>query len=159
MSEYVCPECGSPRNDFSRVCAACGAPPSTDHRQEAGGETRSTDLEPYLALSYIAKLFKILAVLMLFMLLGEVALGLIIDGRSSLVTLIGEATRLLVIAGLLWAGADVVLLMIDFGHDVRVARILLGRINAKMHEDARPAGAPTTEGEVAARGTTTPRSS
>jgi hypothetical protein len=49
-------------------------------------------------------------------------------------------------AGLLWAGGDLALLLIDAGHDVRVARILLGRINAQMHVT----GAPVTP---AVRGT------
>ena len=80
-------------------------------------EVRTEDLEPYVALRYIARLFKVLAVLMLIMLLGEV-------------------TRLLVLAGLLWAGGDITILIIDAGHDLRVARILLGRINAAMHERA-----------------------
>ena len=69
------------------------------------------------------------------MLVGEVVTGLLIDGTAALVTLIGEGTRLLVMAGLLWAGGDLALLLIDAGHDLRVARILLGRINAQMHVD------------------------
>ena len=72
------------------------------------------------------------------MLLGEVVLGLLIDGRAALTTLLGEATRLLVLAGMLWAAGDIAVLMIDAGHDLRVARILLGRINARLHEDRRP---------------------
>jgi hypothetical protein len=49
-------------------------------------------------------------------------------------TLITEVLRLLVIGGLLWAGGDVAILLIDAGHDLRVCRILLGRINASMHQ-------------------------
>jgi hypothetical protein len=52
---------------------------------------------------------------------------LVIDGTAALVTLIGEGTRLLVMAGLLWAGGDLTFSLIDAGHDLRVARILLGR--------------------------------
>jgi hypothetical protein len=47
--------------------------------------------------------------------------------------LIGEVTRLLVLAGVMWAGGDVTILLIDLGHDIRVSRILLGRINAELH--------------------------
>jgi len=47
-------------------------------------------------------------------------------------TLIGEATKMLVIAGLMWGGGDITILMIDAGHDLRVARILLGRINSAL---------------------------
>jgi hypothetical protein len=48
-------------------------------------------------------------------------------------TLLGEATRFLVLAGLMWSGGDITVLLIDAGHDLRVARILLGRINAALH--------------------------
>lgn len=137
MKEGLCPECGSARTDFSRVCPACGAPPESEQRQVdgTGEDVRTTDLEPYIALSYIAKLFKVLAALIVFMLVGEVVTGLLIDGQAAVMTLLGEATRLLVMAGLLWAGGDITLLMIDVGHDLRVARILLGRINARVHRE------------------------
>ena len=97
-------------------------------------EVRTEDLEPYVALRYIARLFKVLAVLLLIILLGEVVTGIITSGLGSFMTLIVEATRLFVVAGLLWAGGDIALLLIDAGHDLRVTRILLGRINASMHE-------------------------
>jgi hypothetical protein len=110
---------------------------------------RGHDLEPYITLRYIAKLFKVLAVLIIIMLFGEILTGLLIDGTTAVVTLLGEGTRLLVMAGLLWAGGDLALLMIDAGHDLRVARILLGRINAQMHR-AEPG--PGLLPEEAARG-------
>jgi hypothetical protein len=125
-----CPDCGGVRTDFTQVCPACGAPPGEEHRKEG---VRTQDLEPYIALRYIARLFKVLAVLLVFMLLGEVITGMVIDGSAALVTLLGEGTRLLVMAGLLWGGGDLTLLLIDAGHDLRVARILLGRINADNH--------------------------
>jgi hypothetical protein len=100
---------------------------------ESPAGVRGHDLEPYVTLRYIAKLFKVLAVLIIIMLFGEILTGLLIDGTTAVVTLLGEGTRLLVMAGLLWAGGDLALLMIDAGHDLRVARILLGRINAQMH--------------------------
>lgn len=139
MTEPTCPECGSERKDFTRVCPACGAPP-VDNRQGlvSAASVRTADLEPYVALRYIAKLFKVLAALIMIMLLGEVVLGLVIDGRASVTTLLGEATRLLVLAGMLWAAGDIAVLMVDAGHDLRVARILLGRINAQMHRRDEP---------------------
>ena len=146
MTETLCPECGSERTDFTKVCPACGAPPAPEHRQgESPGGVRGHDLEPYITLRYIAKLFKVLAVLIIVMLVGEVVTGLLIDGTSAAVTLLGEGTRLLVMAGLLWAGGDLALLMIDAGHDLRVARILLGRINAQMHRN-EPGSALLPEG-------------
>ena len=138
-TEVNCPECGTKRPDPTQVCPACGAPPITDlvandKRATRDEEVRTEDLEPYITLRYIAWLFKVLAILMIVMLIGEVVTGIATAGRSALYTLIGEATRLLVLAGLMWAGGDITLLIIDAGHDLRVARILLGRINAALHQ-------------------------
>jgi hypothetical protein len=135
------------------VCPACGAPPETEQRTPIEGSegVRAADLEPYITLRYIARLFKVLAVLILLMLVGEIVTGLLVDGSAALLTLIGEGTRLLVMAGLLWAGGDLALLLIDAGHDVRVARILLGRINAQMHVSGPPNAAPRDHVERAPR--------
>ena len=146
QQKTFCPECGSEREDLTTVCPACGAPPITEHRtgQEAERSVRTTDLEPYVTLRYIARLFKVLAVLMIFMLIGEIITGLITEGRGAILTLLGETTRMLVLAGLMWAAGDLAILFIDAGHDLRVARILLGRINAQLH---RRAGNPDTTNE------------
>jgi hypothetical protein len=102
-------------------------------------EVRDEDMQPYVTLRYIARLFKILAILMMVMLVGEVITGLVTEGTAALMTLIGEATKLLVIAGLMWAGGDITILLIDAGHDLRVARILLGRINTALrHGEEEP---------------------
>jgi hypothetical protein len=130
-----CPECGAERVEPSRVCPACGAPPIRgNEKREHDNEIRTEDLEPYVTLRYIARLFKVLAVLMAVMLIGEVVTGLVREGVAAIMTLLGEGTRFLVLAGLLWAGGDITLLLIDAGHDLRVARILLGRINSALHE-------------------------
>ena len=96
-------------------------------------EVRSQDLEPYITLRYIARLFKVLAVLMVVMLVGEIVVRLSAGAIGELSTLIAEITQMLVLAGLMWGGGDLTLLGIDAGHDLRVARILLGRINAELH--------------------------
>ena len=59
--------------------------------------------------------------------------GLAAEGQAALMTLLGEATKLLLLAGLMWGGGDITMLLIDAGHDVRVSRILLGRINSALH--------------------------
>ncbi|HEY0591359.1 MAG TPA: hypothetical protein VGF40_06305 [Thermoanaerobaculia bacterium] len=140
-NDLPCPECGTLGKEPDQVCAACGAPPGalangSSNRRESSG-IRTTDLEPYVTLRYIAKLFKVLAALMVLMLIGEVTTGLITHGTGSVVTLIGEATRFLVLAGLLWAAGDLAVLLVDLGHDIRVSRILLGRINAELHRRAQ----------------------
>jgi hypothetical protein len=125
------------------VCPTCGAPPVREGDKRATEEeVRSQDLEPYVTLRYIARLFKVLAVLMVVMLIGEIVAGLTADAAEALPTLIGEITQMLVLAGLMWGGGDITLLLIDAGHDLRVARILLGRINSELHrrgiEDKNP---------------------
>ena len=133
-TEIHCPECQSRRTDPSVVCPTCGAPPvRPGDKRATEEEVRSQDLEPYVTLRYIARLFKVLAVLMVVMLIGEVVLGLTREGGEALPTLIAEITQMLVLAGLMWGGGDLALLLIDLGHDIRVARILLGRINHEMH--------------------------
>ena len=132
-----CPECQTPRPNPSTTCPTCGAPPIREGDKRATEEeVRTQDLEPYVTLRYIARLFKVLAVLMVIMLIGEIVAGLTSQGAASLPELIGEITQMLVLAGLMWGGGDLTLLVIDAGHDLRVARILLGRINAELHRRA-----------------------
>ena len=121
----------------------------SDHRALVADDVREEDLEPYVALRYIARLFKVLAALILIMLAGEVVLGIVIDGRASITTLLGEATRLLVMAGLLWAAGDIAILLVDAGHDVRVTRILLGRVAARLDTAPLPGPAGTKTPAVA----------
>jgi hypothetical protein len=94
---------------------------------------RSADLEPYIGLGYLSRLFKLMAVVLLILLLSEVVTGLIAQGTASIPTLLGEVSRLIVLAGLLWGSGDLALLLIDIGHDVRATRILLGR--QALHEE------------------------
>jgi hypothetical protein len=116
------------------TCPTCGAPPIREGDKRATDEeVRTQDLEPYVTLRYIARLFKVLAVLMMIMLIGEIIAGLTSEGAASLAELISEITQMLVLAGLMWGGGDITLLAIDAGHDLRVVRILLGRINAELH--------------------------
>lgn len=132
-TEVNCPECQSRREDPSVVCPTCGAPPVREgEKRTIEEEVRSNDLEPYVTLRYIARLFKVLAVLMVILLIGEIFVTVTTD-TFSLSDLIGRITQLLVLAGLMWGGGDLTLLGIDAGHDLRVARILLGRINAELH--------------------------
>jgi hypothetical protein len=133
--EVQCPECHSARsNAATTTCATCGAPPiASGEQRHTEAEVRTQDLEPYITLRYIARLFKVLAVLMVIMLIAEIVAGIAMQGGASLPELITEITQMLVLAGLMWGGGDLTLLLIDAGHDLRVARILLGRINAELH--------------------------
>ena len=94
---------------------------------EAAMRVRESDLEPYVGLGYLSKLFRFIAIFLAILLVAEVATGLVAQGRAAIPTLLAEASRLIVLAGLLWGAGDLAILLIDVGHDVRAARILLGR--------------------------------
>jgi hypothetical protein len=94
---------------------------------------REEDLEPHEGLRYIARLFKVLAVLLILLLIGEIVIGLVQMGAAAIPTLLVEATRLIVFAGFLWGAGDIALMLIESNHDLRATRILIGRLNAKMH--------------------------
>jgi hypothetical protein len=87
---------------------------------DAVTHVRASDIEPYIGLRY-------LSIILVLLLVAEVVTGFIKQGRASIPTLLGEMSRLIVLAGLLWGTGDLAILLIDIGHDVRAARILLGR--------------------------------
>jgi hypothetical protein len=88
---------------------------------------RQTDLEPYVGLRYLSKLFRLIAIILLLLLVAEIVTGITTQGSASIPTLLGEASRLIVLAGALWGVGDLAILMIDVGHDVRAARVYLSR--------------------------------
>jgi hypothetical protein len=90
---------------------------------------RQSDLEPYVGLRYLSKLFKLMGVILILLLVAETITGVIQQGSAAIATLLGEASRLIVLGGLLWGVGDLAILLIDVGHDVRAARILLARQN------------------------------
>ena len=100
---------------------------------------READLEPYIGLRYLSKLFKLMALVLILLLIAESVTGFMQQGTSAIPTLLAEASRLVVFAGLLWGAGDLAILLIDTGHDVRATRILIARQLAhhmSAHHDA-----------------------
>jgi hypothetical protein len=109
------------------------------HDPEARVHVRASDIEPYIGLRYLSKLFRFMAIILVLLLVAEVITGLVQQGRAAIPTLLGEMSRLIVLAGLLWGTGDLAILLIDIGHDVRATRILMGRqIAHHVVEDHAP---------------------
>ena len=109
------------------------------HREEQErlppeARVRDADLEPFAALRYIARLFKLLAILLLVLLVAEVILGFVQAGAAALTNLLVEGTRLLVFAGFLWGIGDMALMLIETNHDLRATRILVGRLHNQLDQ-------------------------
>lgn len=125
---------------------------------DAVTHVRASDIEPYIGLRYLSKLFRFMAIILVLLLIAEVVTGIMKQGRAAIPTLLGEMSRLIVLAGLLWGTGDLAILLIDVGHDVRAARILLGRQiahNVLEHPQSPPAprdpSAPRRTTEIATR--------
>lgn len=97
---------------------------------------REEDLEPHEGLRYIARLFKVLALLLALLLIAEVAVGLQQGGTAAIMPLLVEGTKILVFAGFLWAAGDLSVMFIESNHDLRASRILLGRLNGRLERMA-----------------------
>lgn len=104
---------------------------------------RQADIEPYTGLRYLSKLFRLIAIVLVLMLVAEVVTGAVRQGAASLPTLVAEASRLIVLAGLLWGVGDLAVLLVDVGHDIRAVRILLARQAA--HSATTPPKTPPVE--------------
>ena len=134
--------------------------PGRRHDADAMTHVRASDIEPYIGLRYLSKLFRFMAIILVLLLIAEVVTGIVKQGRASIPTLLGEMSRLIVLAGLLWGTGDLAILLIDVGHDVRAARILLGRQIAHTvveppHSPAPAAREPSSHRrstEIATRG-------
>ena len=113
---------------------------------DAVTHVRASDIEPYIGLRYLSKLFRFMAIILVLLLVAEMVTGIVKQGRASIPTLLGEMSRLIVLAGLLWGTGDLAILLIDVGHDVRATRILLGRQIAHHVVDHPP---PPTAREAA----------
>ena len=97
-----------------------------------GMDVRDDDLEPHAGLRYVARMFKILAILLIFLMIAEVILALVQQGQPAIPQLLVNATRLVVWAGLMWGAGDMALMLIESNHDLRATRILVGRLNLRV---------------------------
>jgi hypothetical protein len=113
-----------------------GKPAEHEHGTYIAG-IRASDIEPYTGLRYLSKLFRFMAIILLLLLVAEIATGLYAKGAAAIPTLLGEASRLIVLAGVLWGVGDLAHLLIDVGHDVRATRVMFARQTYHLTNDPR----------------------
>lgn len=131
------PEDGGRARDASHAPAGDtpGAAGETDPLRRDPASIRAEDTEPYIGLQYVARLFKIVALIVVVAIIAEVVAGLMYEGLGAGFNLFAEVIQGGVLAAMLWGAGDLTLLFIDVGHDVRAARVLLGRMSARMNAD------------------------
>ena|SRR5688500_341776 len=99
-----------------------------------GVPVRDHDIEPVASLHWVAVLFRVMAGLLFFLMVVQIALGLTSAVEISYGVLFAEGVRLLIFAGLLWGAAALADLFVRSHHDMRASRILLARIEYRMRE-------------------------
>jgi hypothetical protein len=102
----------------------------------SGVPVRQDDIEPTRGLHWVAKLFRVMAGMLLVLMAIQLFLGISSTVEISYGMLLAEAIRLLIFAGLLWGAGDLVDLFVKSHYDLRAARILLGRLTHVAEEAA-----------------------
>jgi hypothetical protein len=97
-------------------------------RAHRAGAIRSSDLQPYTGLRWVATLFKAAALFIFVALAAEFVAGIRLAGAAALPSLLGQTARTAVLAVVLWGGGDLVRLLVDMGHDLRAQRVLMVRL-------------------------------
>jgi len=109
--------------------------------QGVGIPVREDDMVPAAGLYWVAKLFRVMAALLVLLMVTQLVLGLTSAIEISYGVLIAEALRLTIFAGLLFGAGDLADLFVQSHHDLRAARILLGRLS-RIAEDREGAAEP-----------------
>ena len=113
-----------------------------DRARRDPSQVRAEDTEPYVGLQYVARLFKVVAMVVIVALTAEIVAALVMEGPDALLPLFLELLQGAVLAAVLWGASDLTLLFIDVGHDVRAQRVLLGRMSARLGQGFDAADAP-----------------
>ena len=106
----------------------------------AGIPVREEDIEPAKGIRSIAAIFRGMAVLLIILAVLQVVFGLTSTVPLSIGVLVADVVRLLIFAGLLWAGGDLAVLWVKSHHDMRATRILLARVAYMIQHAAKSNG-------------------
>jgi hypothetical protein len=106
----------------------------------AGVPVRDDDIEPAKGLHSIAKLFRVLAALLVVLIGVDVFDGLTAEVPESVSAMATDAIRLLLFSGLLWGAGDLADLFVKSHYDLRASRILLGRLARRAEQQSSISG-------------------
>ena len=105
-----------------------------------GVPVREADIEPVKAIRTIALLFRGMAILLVVLMVLQVVFALASTVPVSIGVLLADVVRLVIFAGLLWAGGDLAVLWVKSHYDLRALRILNARMEHLLQESARANG-------------------
>ena len=105
-----------------------------DRPELSGVIVREDDIEPVKGIRNVAILFRGMAVLLALLMALQVFFGLTSTVPLSMGTMLGDAVRLLIFAGLLWGAGDLAVLAVKSHHDLRANRILTARVAYMMRQ-------------------------
>jgi hypothetical protein len=101
-------------------------------------ECRTGDVNPAPKLYFVAILFRLLSLAVLLLMIVQVALAVTSTVSVSYGVLFGEAVRLFVGAGVLWAAGDLSDLFVKTHVDILAIRISLARLAPRAAETNAP---------------------
>jgi hypothetical protein len=105
-----------------------------------GVPVREEDIEPVKAIRTIALLFRGMAILLVVLMVFQVIFAVMSTVPVSVGVLLADVVRLLIFAGLLWAGGDLAVLWVKSHYDLRALRILNARMEHLLQENAKANG-------------------
>lgn len=94
-------------------------------------EVRNDDIQPYVPLVHVSRLFRFASKVVLVALFLEVIARLVAQGTGAILPVLAETIRGIILAAILWGAADLTVLLVGIGGDARASRVLLGRISAR----------------------------
>ena len=92
---------------------------------------RNEDIEPYVPLVHVSRLFRFASKVVLAALVLEMAARLFAQGTTAVLPVLADTIRGIILAAILWGAADLTVLLVGIGGDARASRVLLGRISAR----------------------------
>lgn len=97
-------------------------------RRNRPAAIRKGDHRSYTSLRWVSILFKSASVFLAVAVFAECVAGVRTEGWALLPLLLGEAARVAIFSIFLWAGGDLIRLLLQIGRDLRAERVILARI-------------------------------